>query len=141
VNSAHTVAAVIGIALTLAIIYLVRADHISPKVAARWFLLALLVLTVSLAPEVVDWIGEQLGIGYPPVLPILVAISVAMVKILIMDIERQSMQVKLDRLVQKVSIFETILEGQKNNQQHKPISDNKEEAARVVSISNKKKQN
>ena len=135
-NSAHTVAAVIGIALTLAIVYLVRADHISPKVAARWFLLALLVLTVSLAPEVVDWIGIQLGIAYPPVLPILIAIAVAMVKILIMDIERQKMQVKMDRLVQKVSVFETMLNEQKNNKRHY----RDDEEGKVISLSNKKKQ-
>lgn len=135
-NSAHTVAAVIGIALTLAIVYLVRADHISPKVAARWFLLALLVLTVSLAPEVVDWIGIQLGIAYPPVLPILIAIAVAMVKILIMDIERQKMQVKIDRLVQKVSVFETMMNEQKNNKRHY----RDDEEGKVISLSNKKKQ-
>ena len=135
-NSAHTVAAVIGIALTLAIVYLVRADHISPKVAARWFLLALLVLTVSLAPEVVDWIGIQLGIAYPPVLPILIAIAVAMVKILIMDIERQKMQVKMDRLVQKVSVFETMMNEQKNNKRHY----RDDEEGKVISLSNKKKQ-
>ena len=137
-NSAHTVAAVIGIALTLAIIYLVRADHISPKVAARWFLLALLVLTVSLAPEVVDWIGIQLGIAYPPILPILVAIAVAMVKILIMDIERQKMQIKIDRLVQKVSVFETLLTEQ--SKKEKGQSNEATQQAKVIDLSNKKKQ-
>ena len=137
-NSAHTVAAVIGIALTLAIIYLVRADHISPKVAARWLLLALLVLTVSLAPEVVDWIGIQLGIAYPPILPILVAIAVAMVKILIMDIERQKMQIKIDRLVQKVSVFETLLTEQ--SKKEKGQSNEATQQAKVIDLSNKKKQ-
>lgn len=111
--SAHVVAAIIGIALSLAIIYLVRKDHISPRVAARWFLVSLLVLGISLQPQIVDWVGAQLGIGYPPILPMLVAISVAMIKILIMDIERQKMQVRIDRLVQKLAIVEQAVKEEK----------------------------
>ena len=138
-NSPHLVAASIGITLTLAIIYLVRADHISPKVAARWFLLALLVLTVSLAPEVVDWIGIQLGIAYPPILPILVAIAVAMVKILIMDIERQKMQIKIDRLVQKVSVMEAMYQSTSNVAEKENSKPAEHSPENIVRISDKTK--
>lgn len=109
-TSAHLIAAFIGAVLSLTIVFLTRRDHISPFVAARWFAVALLVLFVGFFPTVIDWVGLKLGIGYPPIIPILVALGAAMVKILLMDIERQRMQTKLNRLVQRMAMLEQIVE-------------------------------
>ncbi|GGW82236.1 DUF2304 domain-containing protein [Alteromonas halophila] len=109
-SNAHLIAAFIGAVLSLTIVFLTRRDHISPLVAARWFALAILVLFVSFFPSIIDAIGVQLGIGYPPIIPVLVALGAAMVKILLMDIERQRMQTKLDRLVQRMAILEQAVE-------------------------------
>jgi hypothetical protein len=106
VSNAHIIAAFIGAVLSLSIVFLTRRDHISPLVAARWFTVAILVLFVSFFPSVVDWVGVNLGIGYPPIIPVLIALGVAMVKILLMDIERQRMANKIDRLVQRMAILE-----------------------------------
>lgn len=105
-NNAHIISAIIGAVLSLSIVLLTRRDHISPLVAARWFTVAMLVLLVSFFPGAIDWIGLHLGIGYPPIIPVLVALAVAMVKILLMDIERQKMANKIDRLVQRMAILE-----------------------------------
>ena len=70
------------------------------------FVVAILVLFVSFFPGIVDWIGLNLGIGSPPIIPVLIALGVAMVKILLMDIERQKMANKIDRLVQRMAILE-----------------------------------
>lgn len=100
------IAAFIGAALSLTIVFLTRRDHISPLVAARWFVLALLVLFVGFFPGTVDLLGKYLGIGYPPIIPVLLALGAAMVKILLMDIERQRLNTKIDRLVQRMAILE-----------------------------------
>jgi hypothetical protein len=105
-NNAHIISACIGAVLSLSIVLLTRRDHISPLVAARWFAVAVMVLLISFFPGAIDWIGLQLGIGYPPIIPVLVALGVAMVKILLMDIERQKMANKIDRLVQRMAILE-----------------------------------
>jgi hypothetical protein len=104
------ISAFIGALLSVTIVFLTRRDHISPLVAARWFLIAVLVLVVSFFPSSVDLVGSFLGIGYPPVIPILVALGAAMIKILMMDIERQKMQVKLDRVIQRLAIVEQSVE-------------------------------
>ncbi len=109
-TSAHIIAAFIGAVFSLTIVFLTRRDHISPLVAARWFALALLVLFVGFFPSVVDVIGAKLGIGYPPIIPVLVALGAAMVKILLMDIERQRLNTKIDRLVQRMAILENAVE-------------------------------
>jgi hypothetical protein len=105
------ISAFIGALLSITIVFLTRRDHISPLVAVRWFLIAILVLVVSFFPSSVDKIGELLGIGYPPVIPILIALGAAMIKILMMDIERQKMQVKLDRVIQRLAIIEQSVES------------------------------
>lgn len=109
-SNAHLIAAFIGAALSLTIVFLTRRDHISPLVAARWFALALLVLFVSFFPGIVDHVGLRLGIGYPPIIPVLIALGAAVVKILLMDIERQKMINKIDRLIQRVAIIENAVE-------------------------------
>ncbi|MCC2614818.1 DUF2304 domain-containing protein [Aestuariibacter halophilus] len=124
-NNAHLIAAFIGAVLSITIVFLTRRDHISPLVAVRWFLIALLVLSVSFFPGVVDWFGRQLGVGYPPILPVLVALGAAMVKILLMDIERNKMQVKIDRLVQRMAVLEhrvteSSQDGQNNSKRSHP---------------------
>lgn len=112
-SSAHMIAAFIGAALSLTIVFLTRRDHISPLVAARWFALALLVLFVGFFPKIVDIVGEYFGIGYPPIIPVLLALGAAMVKILLMDIERQRLNTKIDRLVQRMAILEQSVEENK----------------------------
>ena len=109
-SSAHMIAAFIGAALSLTIVFLTRRDHISPLVAARWFALALLVLFVGFFPGIVDVVGEYFGIGYPPIIPVLLALGAAMVKILLMDIERQRLNTKIDRLVQRMAMLERSVE-------------------------------
>lgn len=107
------IAAFIGAALSLTIVFLTRRDHISPLVAARWFALALLVLFVGFFPGIVDVVGENLGIGYPPIIPVLLALGAAMVKILLMDIEHQRLNTKIDRLVQRLAMLEHAIEEDK----------------------------
>ena len=110
-TNVHIISAFIGAFLSVTIVFLTRRDHISPLVAARWFLIAILVLVVSFFPSAVDNIGQLLGIGYPPIIPILIALAAAMIKILMMDIERQKMQVKLDRVVQRLALVEQLVES------------------------------
>lgn len=107
------IAAFIGAALSLTIVFLTRRDHISPFVAARWFALAIMVLFVGFFPGIVDVVGAYFGIGYPPIIPVLLALGAAMIKILLMDIERQRLNTKIDRLVQRMAILEQSVEEHK----------------------------
>ena len=113
-TNVNIIAAVIGAVLSITIVLLTRKDHISPLVAARWFIIAIMVLFVSFFPNVVDLIGAKLGIGYPPVLPIIIALGAAMIKILLMDVERQKLNTKLNRVVQRMAILESAIESQRS---------------------------
>lgn len=114
-TNAHVLAAIIAIGLSLTIFYLVRKDHIVPKVAARWFFVSVVVLVLGLAPELVDKLGLQLGIGYPPIIPVLFALCVAAVKVLLMDIEMQKLNTRLERMIQKSAMLEAEVDQLKTN--------------------------
>ena len=111
-SSVNLISALIGAVLSISIVYLTRRDQISPLVAARWLAIAILVLIVGFFPGIVDKVGLMLGIGYPPIIPLLIGLGAALVKILLMDIERQKMIVKLDRVVQRLAILESTIESE-----------------------------
>lgn len=110
-TSANIISAFLGAFLSITIVFLTRRDHLSPMVAARWFVVAVLVLTVSFFPGLVDKVGASLGIAYPPIIALIVALGAALIKILLMDIERQRLKTTVDRLVQRMAILESSVEN------------------------------
>lgn len=100
------VSSVIGLIIAAIIMFLVRRDHLQPKQAFRWFFVATIVAVLGTFPIIVDSIGVSLGISYPPIIPLIVGLGAALVKILLMDIERNNMNVTQDRIVQKLAILE-----------------------------------
>lgn len=107
------VSTVIGVFIATIIYWLVRRDHLAPKQALRWILVAVIVLVLGTFPILIDWIGNAVGIAYPPIIPIIVGLCAAMVKILLMDIERNKTDITQERIVQKLAILEAELELQK----------------------------
>jgi hypothetical protein len=128
------VSSVIGLFIAIIIYWLVRRDHLAPKQALRWILVAVIVLVLGTFPFLIDWIGNAVGIAYPPIIPIIVGLGAAMVKILLMDIERNKTDITQDRIVQKLAILEAELEAIKNIDQQPT----KKETV-VIDIQSKKK--
>lgn len=104
----------LGVIVALVIFVLVRKDMLHSRDGIRWLVAAFLVLAVGLAPGLVDQIGHTLGISYPPIVVMLGGLAVLLIKLLISDIQRASMRVDIERLVQKVAILEAELNQQKN---------------------------
>lgn len=112
-NNPQIVSSVIGLIIASVIFYLVRKDHLQPKQAFRWFAIAIAIAVVGLYPTIIDRIGIALGIAYPPIIPLILGLCAALVKILLMDIERNNMNVTQDRIVQKLAMLEADIESLK----------------------------
>jgi len=110
VSDPQVVSSVIGLVISAIIFFLVRRDHLQPRQAFRWFFVAALIAILGFFPTIVDEIGIFLGIAYPPVIPLIIGLGAALVKILLMDIERNQMNVTQDRIVQKLAILEAEIE-------------------------------
>ena len=100
------VAALIGVLLAGAILYLVRRTHLHGSYALWWLAVAAAILLLGVFPPVIDWMGRITGIHYPPVLPIIVGIGMILVRMLKMDIDRSHSERQLRRLTQKLAILE-----------------------------------
>jgi len=107
------VSSIIGIILAITIYLLVRRDHLAPRQAIRWSFVALIVLFLGTFPFVVDWLGHAVGITYPPIIPLIIGLGAALIKILLMDIERNKMNITQDRIIQKIAILEAEIEAVK----------------------------
>lgn len=104
--------AVLAIVIAVAIIGLVRYNHLHARNAAWWLFLAVLIAFVGFAPGVVDSIARILGVNYPPTLVVLVGMAILLLKLLKTDIERSREQRQMRALAQKVAILEAKTESQ-----------------------------
>ncbi len=108
--TAQITAGIIGIALTLAILFLVRRDRLHGPYAVWWLGVALATFILGLFPSLVTWLGDRTGIHYAPVLPIIIGLSFVLLRLLKLDIDRSHQERQLRRLTQKLAILECELE-------------------------------
>ena len=102
------ISAGIGLTIGISIIVLIRKNYLHSGYAAWWLLAAAGIIVLGMFPGLVDKVGHLMGIAYPPVLLIIIAVCVMLVKTLIMDIERTKQEQKLRRLVQRLALLEKI---------------------------------
>jgi hypothetical protein len=96
---------VIGVILAITIFWLVRRNHLHPRIAIWWILMAVVVAVVGSSPKLVDWVAIQLGISYSPTLVNIVALGVILIKILRTDITRTKDHQKMQVLAQEIAIY------------------------------------
>ncbi|MCQ4167160.1 DUF2304 domain-containing protein [Tahibacter harae] len=104
--SAQITAALIGLALAGSILYLVRRDHLHGPYALWWLVVAAATLVLGFVPRTIDWLAHLTGIAYPPVLPLIIGVSLILLRLLQLDIERSRQERQIRRLNQKLAILE-----------------------------------
>ena len=102
----YLVVLIIGIGLAIGILYLVRRDHLYIRQGFFWILVAATSLLFGIWPSLIDFIGGELGIAYPPTLLLLVAIVALVVKALLGDIAFTRLSRDIRRLNQRIALLE-----------------------------------
>ncbi len=115
---ANWISGTIGLLVAGLILYLVRRDHLHTRYAIWWISAAFTMGLLGIFPSLVDWIGNRLGVHYPPVIPLILGLSILVLKMLLMDIERSRTEVKLNRMIQRLALLEQEL--RKEKEQEKP---------------------
>ncbi|MGA8278758.1 MAG: DUF2304 domain-containing protein [Rhodanobacteraceae bacterium] len=108
--NAQITSAVLGFGLAGAIFYLVRRDHLHGPYAVWWLLVAGATLLIGAFPALVVWLGHLTGIFYAPVLPIIIGLSLVLIRLLKLDIDRSKQERQIRRLTQKLAILEQELD-------------------------------
>jgi hypothetical protein len=112
--NAQITSAVLGVGLAGAIMFLVRRDHLHGPYALWWFGVAAATFVLGVFPHTVVWLGHVTGIVYAPVLPIIVGLSLVLIRLLKLDIDRSKQERRLRRLTQKLAILEQELDRANN---------------------------
>ena len=105
----------IAILFFIFVVTLIRRDSILMGAAFRWLVLAISILVLGIFPQLADIAASIVGIAYSPILPVILACLLLMLKALIADIERARTQVKMDRIAQKLAMVEMELEQLKKD--------------------------
>lgn len=101
---------VIGFFIALAILWLVRRDHLHGRFAIWWLSVGGICALLGLFPQLFDTLALKLGVNYPPILAVVLGLGFLIIKIITMDIDRSKNEIKIHRLAQRLAI----LEGEKS---------------------------
>jgi hypothetical protein len=110
----NLITGVAALLVAVTIIYLIRKDHLHVRYSVWWLLLAAPILVLGVFPGLNDILGARLGISYPPILPVIVAILLLLLRSLTTDIELSKKSIRINRLVQRMAILEQELLELKN---------------------------
>lgn len=105
--SAHITSLGIGIAISFAIFFLVRKNHLMVSHAVWWLAVAAASMAFGACPWLIDRIGAALGIHYPPVLLIIIGVGLILIKMLTMDLQRSEHERNIRALTQRLAILES----------------------------------
>ena len=100
----------IGLGTAIIIFYLVRRDRMQVRYALWWLLVAAGAAVFGIFPQWVNTLGRFLGIHYPPILVVTIALCLLFVKSLTQDIDRCRREQNMRRLAQRIALLEGRLE-------------------------------
>ena len=100
----------LGLCTAALIVWLIRRDSLHVDHGIAWLLTAAGFACLGFVPGIVDLVAAWFGIAYPPVLGLILAITLLVIKTLMMDIERSHLEVRNRRLAQRLAILEAELQ-------------------------------
>ena len=103
---AHIISAFLGLSTAGVILFLLRKDALSVAYSLWWLLVTIGLVILSLFPSLVDMLGRLFGIHYPPILLLICAMCIVLVKLLFMDIDRSRQERQIRLLFQRLAILE-----------------------------------
>ena len=96
----------IGLAVAALIILLIRKDRLHVRHGLMWIIVASCFAILGMFPGIIDSLARLTGVSYPPILGITVAIGLLVIKVLLMDLERSRIEMRNQRLIQRVALLE-----------------------------------
>ena len=102
--------AFLGLLAFVFIVLMIRRDKLVSKDASSWLVIACFIIVLGVFPELTDWVGGLLNIGYPPVLPLIVAVLFLLLKMVIYDMDKAQQKADIERLLQHQALLYAELE-------------------------------
>jgi hypothetical protein len=96
----------LGVGLSLVILFLLRRDHLHLSHGLFWIVVASAAAVLGIWPDLINFLAGALGIAYSPALLLLGGTMVLLVKSLHTDIVNTRIERQVRRLNQRLAIFE-----------------------------------
>ena len=107
----HLTSLFIGLVMAGSILWLLRRAHLHGGHALWWITLAIAIILLGSWPRLTDLVARYLGVSYPPIIAVLIAFGLVLVKMLTMDLERSRLEQRLRRLAQRLALLEARLDA------------------------------
>ena len=104
--SLHITTSLIALLLAGGILFMLGKGKLRTGHSLWWLGLALVILLLGVFPSLADRLGHFLGVHYPPVLLLVLALGLVLVKILSMDLERADQEKRIRILAQRLAVLE-----------------------------------
>ncbi|MCC7220012.1 MAG: DUF2304 domain-containing protein [Candidatus Contendobacter sp.] len=98
--------ALLGLTIAFGILFLVRRDHLHGTYAVWWLGVAVIAMLLGLFPQITNWLAIRTGVGYPPILALVLGFGLLLIKMLTMDLERSRQERQIRRLAQRLALLE-----------------------------------
>lgn len=105
-SSLHITTALLGLGLAVAIMWLLRRDHLHAAHGLFWLCVAAWAALLGVWPGMIDRLAVMAGISYPPALLFLGAAIVLLIKALHADIMNTRVEREVRRLNQRLALME-----------------------------------
>lgn len=104
--SYHSTSAILGLALAMIILWLIRRDLLHSRHALWWLLVALMVVLLGVFPRLIDKMALYVGVNYPPTLLFLLGMGMILIKVISIDVHQSQLERKVRRLAQRLAMIE-----------------------------------
>ncbi len=101
----------IGLSLAGVILWLVRRAHLHGPHAIWWIGLAAGIILFGTWPRLTDLIAPYLGVGYPPIVAVILGFALMLIKMMDMDLQRSRQEQRIRRLAQRLALLEALIES------------------------------
>lgn len=102
----------IGLLVAFSILVLMRRDKLHASHGLSWLAVAVAFACLGFAPGIVDALARWLGIEYPPALALTLGMALLVLKLLLMDIDRSRIEMRNQRLTQRIAMLEATIRRQ-----------------------------
>ena len=100
---------ILGAAIFLIILLLVRRGKLQEKYALTWFAIGMVVVVLGIFPVILDKIAKFTGVSYAPALLFVIAVGVLLIQNLYLFIFASQNEVRIKELLQEVAVLNKLV--------------------------------
>ena len=104
-GSAHVLVGLLALGALLVVVRLVRLQVLKAKYSILWLTVGAALAVAAVAPGVLDWAAEGLGIGYQPTLFLLLAIGFLLLLAMHFSYELSRMERRIRTLAEELALL------------------------------------